>query len=102
MSYLQINGIDVDINKLDEAIKDVDIDTIKMKMQNGPRLENGVNGLVLIDLMYLSSRILKKFDKICPCKENEHAFNHLEEAITWQFKRDHDRLQRAVKGTSGK
>lgn len=108
MSYLKINDEDVDINgkpyehshPLDDFLKNISISKIEFQLQNGPIKEAGLNGLDISDLIYIASRIIVKFNKECPCAENQKTFNLLQEAIEWQLKREKDRIEREVEGTS--
>ena len=52
------------------------------------------------DLLEMVRDRLKAFQNSgCACMENEHALNHIEEALMWLNRRVEDRIERNVLGT---
>lgn len=76
-------------------------DLAKIHFQEGPILENGVNGVCNEDLIAVVLCRLEHFQKSpYACRENALAATKLEEALLWLRKRTMGRDQRGVEGTS--
>lgn len=74
--------------------------TIAFKIQNGPIMENGLNGCQVQTMIEVSLLILSKLNNKFPCKENQETIDHLKAAIEAQVKRTTDRFEREVEGTN--
>jgi hypothetical protein len=71
--------------------------------QEGPILENGVNGVCNEDLIAMVITRLEHFNQSgFRCRENSMAITKLEEALLWLRKRTMGREQRGVEGTNVK
>lgn len=67
--------------------------------QNGPILEEGVNGITQEALLAIVIDRLRGFQSgPFQCRENAIALTHCEEALMWLQKRTRDRLARGVEG----
>lgn len=72
----------------------------KIHFQEGPILENGVNGVCNEDLIAMIIDRLEHFQRSeFACRENAIAITKLEEALMWLGKRTAGRVQRGVEGT---
>ena len=75
----------------------------KVKFQEGPIKENGVNGCHNEDLIAIVlDRLYSLNQGDFKCRENSIAITKLEEAMMWLNKRTADRKARGVEGTSQK
>jgi len=76
---------------------------VRIKFQEGPIQEHGVNGISGEALMAIQIDRLRSFQAgPYACRENALALTALEEALMWLQKRTRDRLARGVEGTSQK
>ena len=73
---------------------------ITFKIQNGPIKENGINGCQVDTMIAAARKIIEKFNKQFPCRENSVAITKLDEAMMWLNKRKQDRIERNVEGTN--
>ena len=79
------------------------INPVRIKFQNGPIKEAGVNGLSQEALLAVVIDRLRSFqDGPFKCRENAIALTHLEDALMWLQKRTRDRMARGVEGTNQK
>ena len=75
-------------------------DILKIKFQDGPIKECGVNGVMNEDLIAMVIKRLEYFQSTeFKCRENAVAITKLEEALMWLRKRTIDRENRGVEGT---
>lgn len=73
----------------------------KIKFQEGPIKEHGMNGCHNEDLIAIVIDRLQSFQESAyKCRENAIALTKLEEALMWLNKRTQDRIKRKVVGTS--
>lgn len=73
----------------------------KIKFQEGPIKECGVNGCHNEDLIAIVIDRLQNFQESSfKCRENAIALTKLEESLMWLNKRTQDRIKRKVVGTS--
>jgi len=71
--------------------------------QDGPILENGVNGISNEALLAIvEDRLLGFQSSQYACRENAVALTKLQEAMMWLQKRTRDRMARGVEGTNQK
>lgn len=72
-----------------------------IQFQCGPRNdENSTHGVTTVDLLEIVRNTLTSFQEgPYASKENQHAVNHIEEALLWLNKRTEDRIERNVLGT---
>lgn len=71
----------------------------EISFQNGPVLENGVNGVTNEDLITIVIDRLQGFQSHeFACKENEQSLLKLEEALMWLRSRTRVREERGVEG----
>ena len=76
---------------------------VAIDFQEGPILENGLNGIFNEDLIIMVLERLKSFQASdFACEENAMAIIKLEEALMWLRKRTLDRQKRGVQGTYNK
>ena len=61
-------------------MKTIDTKWLKIKLQDGPMKEVGENGCHLQDVISVVMNMLRHLNNECPCKENECAIRHLQEA----------------------
>jgi len=94
---------------MDDAVIHIDlsgattITLARIKFQNGPIKENGVNGITLEALLAIGIDRLRSFQNgPFPCQENAIALMHCEEALEWLQKRTLARIKRGVEGTNQK
>mgnify|MGYP001617074970 FL=1 len=74
-----------------------------IQFQNGPVVENGINGLHQEDLLHIVVDRLRHFQQgSFACRENELALTKIEEAIHWLNHRTAERQARGVEGTTKK
>ncbi|PEW74019.1 hypothetical protein CN449_15245 [Bacillus thuringiensis] len=72
---------------------------IKIKFQEGPIQENGVNGAQIEDVIDTLVNRLQSFQKGgYPCRENALAITKLEEARLWLNERTRKRQVQGVEG----
>lgn len=75
------------------------INPFNIKFQNGPILENGVNGCSNESLLEVVIDRLRGFQSgQFACRDNAVALTKLEEAMMWLQKRTRDRMARGVEG----
>lgn len=75
----------------------------EIKFQNGPILEDGVNGISQEALLAIVIDRLRSFQAgQYSCRENAVALTHAETALMWLQKRTRERVARGVEGTSAK
>lgn len=72
----------------------------KIKFQNSPIKEGGINGCQSEDLIATAIDHLRGLDSSLPCEENGLAIIKLYEALYWLNKRTADRIDRGVEGTN--
>ena len=89
-------------HRLSEPENSVGVNLLaSVHFQEGPILENGVNGVNNEDLIAMVLCRLEHFQKSpYACRENALAATKLEEALLWLRKRTMGRDQRGVEGTS--
>ncbi|WP_413491290.1 hypothetical protein [Brochothrix thermosphacta] len=75
-------------------------ENIKVKWQEGPIKEVGVNGVQVNDVLEVAKNRLVELNKEFPSRENAMSITKIDEAIIWQDKRTKDREARGVEGTS--
>ena len=75
-----------------------------VEFQKGPRnAPESRHGVIDSDLLEMVRDRLKAFQKGgYACVENQHALDHIEEALLWLNKRTEDRIERNVLGTMQK
>lgn len=75
-----------------------------VQFQNGPRSEeSSIAGVVEGDLLEIVRHRLQCFQKgPFATEDNANALRHIEEALMWMNKRQADRKERGVLGTSNK
>lgn len=71
---------------------------ITFKLQNGPIIENGVNGCQVDTIIETALCILVGLNSQFSCLENAQAIHKLDEALVCLEKRRKDRLKRNVEG----
>lgn len=77
--------------------------TCRIRFQNGPIQEAGVNGISNEALLAVVEHRLQGFQSgEYACRENALALTKLQEAMMWLHKRTRDRLARGVEGTNEK
>ena len=75
----------------------------RIKFQNGPVKEFGVNGCHQEDLLAIVIDRLKNFQSgDLACRENAIALTKIEEAMHWLNHRTNERIKRGVEGTTVK
>lgn len=75
--------------------------TAGVTFQNGPILENGVNGATNEDLLAIVIHRLQGFQSgSFACRENALALTKIQESLMWLEKRTADRKARGVEGKS--
>lgn len=73
----------------------------KIKFQEGPIKEYGINGCHNEDLIAIVIDRLQNFQESSfACRENAIAITKLEEALLWLGKRTQDRRNKGIEGTS--
>jgi len=74
--------------------------TCRIRFQNGPIQEDGVNGISNEALLAVVEHRLQGFQSgDYACRENALALTKLQESIMWLHKRTRDRVARGVEGT---
>lgn len=74
--------------------------TIRLKFQNGPILDAGINGITQEVLLAIVVDRLQSFQKgPYVCRENALALTKIEEAQHWLHHRTKARMERGVEGT---
>lgn len=74
---------------------------INIKFQDGPIVENGINGCQIEDVIDLVVERLAEFQNTgFECRENALAITKLEEARLWLNERTRKRIFRGVEGYS--
>ena len=77
--------------------------TCPIRFQNGPILEQGVNGISNEALLAIvEDRLLGFQSGPFACRENAVALTKLQECLMWLQKRTRDRVARGVEGTNQK
>ena len=80
-----------------------DVGTCRIRFQNGPIQEAGVNGISNEALLAIvEDRLLGFQSGQYACRENAVALTKLQEAMMWLQKRTRDRVARGVEGTNQK
>lgn len=75
----------------------------KVSFQNGPIIENGVNGCHQEDLLAIVIDRLQCFQAgEFACDDNQEAMEHIEKALKCLNRRTEERKKRGVEGTSVK
>lgn len=75
----------------------------RVRFQNGPIKEAGVNGITGEALIAIEIDRLRSFQKgPYACRENAIALTHFEEGLMWLQRRTVDRIKRGVEGTNQK
>jgi hypothetical protein len=78
-----------------------EIEYAKVKFQNGPIKEFGVNGIHQEDLLVIVLDRLQSFQAgEFNCRENALAITKIEEALHWLRHRTDDRNKQGVEGTN--
>lgn len=77
-----------------------DVNSISFTIQNGPILENGVNGCQVDTIIEAAKLIIEGLNAKFPCRENSMVITKLDEALLWSNKRKQDRVKRGVEGLS--
>ncbi len=73
----------------------------KIKFQEGPVRENGVNGVANEDLLgMVLTRLISCQDSEFQCEENAKAIGLIEETLKTLRERTNKRIERGVEGTS--
>lgn len=77
---------------------------VAIEFQKGPRKDpESQHGAIDSDLLEIARDRLKHFQAGgYACVENQHALDHIEEALMWLNRRVEDRIERNVLGTMGK
>ena len=73
--------------------------TVHFTIQDGPIGMTGENGCMIDDVILFARKVIEKYDKRIPCKENKHVIIKLTEALQWLKTRTEDREARRVEGT---
>ena len=72
-----------------------------VQFQNGPIMDNGVNGCHNEDLLAIVIDRLQHFQRgKFECRENTAALVELEKALSWLNHRTNERIRRGVEGTN--
>ena len=72
---------------------------INIEFQNGPVLENGINGCQIEDVIdVLLERLMGFQETEYVCRENSLAITKLQEAKFWLYERTRNRIERGVEG----
>jgi len=71
---------------------------LTVRLQNGPILEAGANGMQITDLLGIISETYRELNASYPCRENSITITKIEEAIHWQEARTKNRINRGVEG----
>ncbi len=80
-----------------------DINAYRVKFQEGPIKEVGVNGITQEALLAITIDRLRSFQNgPYKCRENAIALTHCEEALMWLQRRTVERIKRGVEGTHAK
>ena len=75
----------------------------RVKFQNGPIKESGVNGTTQEVLLAIVIDRLRSFQSgPYACRDNAIALTHCEEALMWLQRRTRERIKRGVEGTHQK
>ncbi|MFN9112722.1 MAG: hypothetical protein ACK5XN_21870 [Bacteroidota bacterium] len=75
----------------------------RVRFQNGPILEAGINGISNEALLAIvEDRLIGFQSGQFACRENAVALTKLQEAMMWLQKRTRDRIARGAEGTSTK
>ena len=77
-----------------------DSEFLKIKVQNGPIKEVGINGVQVDELIVHAKACIEDFNQRFPCRENALAITKLDEALMWLAERTKDRTIREVEGTN--
>jgi hypothetical protein len=82
-----------------EVLPEVDTKFVKLKFQQGPISEGGVNGCQIEDVLDILIRRLSGFQLgKFPCNENRIALEHMETALLWLKFRTSKRISQNVEG----
>jgi hypothetical protein len=82
-----------------EVLPEVDTKFIKLKFQQGPISDNGVNGCQIEDVLDILIRRLSGFQQgKFPCDENRIALEHMETGLLWLKFRTSKRISQGVEG----
>ena len=98
MSYINLNGQPIDLDKVTLFTDENNIEKIEIQLQNGAIKENGINGCQIDDVIELTKNIIQSFNNRFPCYENSMIITKLDEALLWSLKRKLDREKRGVEG----
>ena len=74
------------------------MNTVSVRIQDGPIKEVGVNGAQLDTLVEIAVLMIKGLNAKFPCRENSIAVTKFEEGLMWLDKRKKDREKRGVEG----
>jgi hypothetical protein len=89
--------------RLDGKEGELEVAIESIHFQEGPIIENGVNGVTNEDLLAMVLTRLEHFQNSdFRCRENALAITKIEEALLWLKKRTLDREIRGVEGTHTK
>ena len=86
------------VGPTDYVVIDHSANQILFKIQNGPILENGVNGCQVDTIIETALLIIRGLNQKFPCRENSLTITKLEEALHWSRARKKDRIERGVEG----
>lgn len=97
VSYLACSGPD-DFEEIDFDLYDI---VTHLPFQNGPLMENGINGITQEALLAVLIDRLEGFQSgQFKCHDNQMALDSIQSARLWLHKRTLDRLARSVEGTN--
>ena len=71
---------------------------VTFTIQQGPILDNGVNGCQIDDVVGFARDTINSFNERFPCRENAIVITKLDEAIHWMEHRKKNRVSRGVEG----
>lgn len=98
------------MRELEEAVKHLEAreffkvegNEVRIKIQEGPRGEAGLNGCKAQDVILFAKALIEEFQGKVDCYENRVTLVKLKDAAAWQAERDRDRARRKVTGTMRK
>ena len=95
------SGQEPQVDKLinNEVMPVVDTEFIKIRFQQGPIKETGLNGTQIEDVLDILCKRLAGFQEgPFKCRENAIALTHMETALLWLKQRTAKRLSQGVEG----
>ena len=72
---------------------------LRIKFQDGPVDEHGVNGVQLVDVLKVCLARYQALNRVLPCRENSIVVTKLQEAIMWDDERTSRRTAQGVEGS---